>query len=54
MEGPMVLLLPLETNKTLPRAELLFVGDSANDEAYINTRQAILEGWRVVFQEDVS
>jgi choline monooxygenase len=49
-----MLLIPLETNKTLERVELLFVGDSASDEAYINTRQAILEGWRVVFQEDVA
>lgn len=48
-----MLLIPLETDRTLERVELLFLGDSARDEAYINTRQAILEGWRVVFQEDV-
>lgn len=49
-----MLLLPQAIDRTLERVELLFVGDSASDEAYINTRQAILEGWRVVFQEDVA
>lgn len=49
-----MLLLPLDSNRTLERVALQFVGDSADDPAWLNTRHAILEGWRLVFQEDIS
>ncbi|KAA3624600.1 MAG: aromatic ring-hydroxylating dioxygenase subunit alpha [Proteobacteria bacterium] len=48
-----MVLIPLGPGFTRERIELQFVGDAAEDAAWINTRHAILERWRLVFQEDI-
>ncbi|GJL80664.1 MAG: (2Fe-2S)-binding protein [marine bacterium B5-7] len=49
-----MLLLPLASDRTLERVELQFIDEGATDNAFTDTRSAILEGWRGVFLEDVS
>lgn len=49
-----MLLIPLACDHTLERVELQYVTEAARDAALINTRHAIMEGWRLVFQEDVA
>ncbi len=48
-----IILQPQANNLTLEKLELSYVGDEACGEAFAANREAVLEGWRVVFEEDI-
>ncbi len=48
-----IILQPQANNLTLEKLELTYVGDEACSETYAQTREAVLAGWRVVFEEDI-
>lgn len=48
-----IILHPQSHNKTLEKLELAYVGDEAIGDKYAACRTAVLESWKVVFQEDI-
>lgn len=44
---------PIHAEKTVERLRLYFVGDEATEETYAACRAAVLDSWRVVFNEDI-
>ena len=49
-----IILLPEAANKTRERLQLMYAGEAALGEPYVERRQNLLEAWSVVFAEDVS
>ncbi|MFD2207012.1 aromatic ring-hydroxylating oxygenase subunit alpha [Kiloniella antarctica] len=49
-----MLLEPIAHDKTIEHLRVYFVGDDATDDACAISRTAILESWRVVFDEDIA
>ena len=48
-----LILMPQGPDKTLERLQICYVGDAADDDAYRELRDAVMETWKVVFLEDV-
>lgn len=48
-----IILQPQANNQTLEKLELSYVGEDACSEAFAANREAVLAGWRTVFEEDI-
>ncbi|MGB0847000.1 MAG: aromatic ring-hydroxylating oxygenase subunit alpha [Thiolinea sp.] len=48
-----IILQPIANNVTLEKLELTYVGNDAVSDTYAENRDAVLEGWRTVFEEDI-
>ena len=48
-----IILQPLANNRTLEKLQLSYVGDEGAGQAHKENRAAVLESWKLVFEEDI-
>jgi len=48
-----IILEPRACDKTFEKLELSYVNDAARSDAYKGCREAVLDAWRIVFEEDI-
>ena len=49
-----VIVFPQAADRSLEKVHVAYVGDAATEERYAACRQAVLDGWELVFREDIA